>query len=40
MIDNSEESLHSEEERAFGGTFTTINVLKAREQGYKIIQVH
>ena len=40
VIDNFKECRHSEEKRAFSGTFTTIEVFEAREQAYKIIQVH
>ena len=40
VLDNSSECRHSEEERSFWGTFTTIEVLKAIEKGYKIVQVH
>ena len=32
--------LHSEEEHSFWGTFTTIEVLKAIEKGYKVLQIH
>ena len=37
VIDNSSECRHSEEERSFWGTFTTIEVEKALEKGYKIV---
>ena len=39
-MDDSEECRHSEEERSFCGTFTTIEVLKAIEKGYKVLQIH
>ena len=35
----SEECRHSEEERSFYGTFTTIEVMKAIEKGYKVLQI-
>ncbi len=40
VTDNSEKCIHSEEERAFWGTFTTIEVEKAIEKGYRILKIH
>ena len=40
VMDNSSECRHSEEERSFWGTFTTIEVGKALEKGYKILEIH
>ena len=40
VMDNSSECRHSEEERSFWGTFTTIEVEKAFEKGYKIVEIH
>ena len=40
VMDNSSECRHSEEERSFWGTFTTIEVEKALEKGYKILEIH
>ena len=40
VMDDSEECLRSEEERSFCDTFTTIEVLKAIEKGYKVLQIH
>ena len=34
-----EECRHSEEERSFWGTLTTIEVMKAIEKGYKVLQI-
>jgi hypothetical protein len=40
VMDNSSECRHSEEERSFWGTFTTIEVQKAIEKGYRVLQIH
>ena len=40
VIDNSSECRHSEEEPAFWGTFSTIEMLKAIEKGYKVVKIH
>ena len=40
VMDNSSECRHSKEERSFWGTFTTIEVEKALEKGYKIVEIH
>ena len=40
VVKSSSEFRHSEEERSFWGTFTTIEVLKAIEKGYKVLQIH
>ncbi len=39
-MDSSSECRHSEEERSFWGTFTTIEVQKAIEKGYRILKIH
>ena len=39
-MDNCSECRLSEEERSFWGTFTTIEVEKALEKGYKIVEIH
>ena len=43
-MDNSSECRHSEEERSFWGksgkSITTIEVEKALEKGYKIVEIH
>ena len=38
-MDESEECRHSEEKRSFWGTFTTIEVMKAVEKSYKVLQI-
>ena len=40
VMDNSSECRHSEGERSFWGTFTTIEVMKAMEKGYKVLEIH
>lgn len=40
VTDNCSECRHSEEERAFWGTFSTIEVEKAIEKGYRILKIH
>ena len=40
VMDNSSECRHSEGERSFWGTFTTIEVLKAVQKGYKVLEIH
>ena len=37
VLDTCSECRHSEDQRAFWGTFTTIEVQKAIEKGYKIL---
>ncbi|XP_046862275.1 uncharacterized protein LOC124455682 [Xenia sp. Carnegie-2017] len=39
VVQNSSVCTHSENERAFWGTFTTVEVLKAIEKGYKVIEI-
>ena len=39
-MENSSKCRHSEEERSFWGTFTTVEVEKAIEKGYRILQIH
>ncbi len=39
-MDTSSECRHSEEKRSFWGTFTTMEVLKAIEKGYKVLEIH
>ncbi|XP_046854284.1 uncharacterized protein LOC124447417 [Xenia sp. Carnegie-2017] len=39
VVQNSSVCTHSENERAFWCTFTTVEVLKAIEKGYKIIEI-
>ena len=39
-MDNSSENRRSEGERSFWGTFTTIEVLKAVQKGYKVLEIH
>ena len=38
-MDESEECRHSEEKRSFWGTFTTIEMTKVVEKGYKVLQI-
>ena len=40
VMENSSECRHSEEERSFWGTSTTIEVQKAIEKGYRVLQIH
>ena len=40
VMDSSSKCWHSEEDRSFWGTFTTIEVEKAIEKGYRILQIH
>ena len=40
VVETSSECRHSGEQRSFLGTFTTIEVLKAIEKGYKVLEVH
>ena len=40
VMENSSKCRHSEEERSFWGTFTTVEVEKAIEKGYRILQIH
>jgi hypothetical protein len=39
VMDNSSDCRHFEEERSFWGTFTTIEVIKAIEKGYKVLEI-
>ena len=39
-MDNSSECRHSEEERSFLGTFTTVEVEKTIEKGYRILKIY
>jgi hypothetical protein len=40
VMDTCSVCSHSEQERSFLGTYTTIEVLKAIEKGYKILKIH
>ena len=39
VMDESEKCRHSEEKRSFWGTFTTIEMTKVVEKGYKVLQI-
>ena len=39
-MENSSKCRHSEEERSFWGTFTTVEAKKVIEKGYRILQIH
>jgi 2-keto-3-deoxy-6-phosphogluconate aldolase len=40
MVTNSTNCAHSEEERALYGTWTSVEVRKAIEMGYKVLKVY